>query len=104
MTRNSHPAFRSSHEFSGPRRTRRVIAGEGMVTPVQDFTWRGDQWIANRDHVVPEHEVVQEHPERFTPCYPKESSPGVLAFLERKRALGQREPWRLGTRRRQAAT
>jgi hypothetical protein len=99
MTHRSDAAFRGSHELSGPHRSRRVIAGQGMLTPVQDFTWRGDRWVADRDRVVPEHDAVQEHPLRFTPCYPKEDSSAVLAFLERKRALRQREPWRLGPSR-----
>src|SRR6476619_4660907 len=101
MTHRPNPSLSSSHEFSGPRRSRRVIAGEGMLTPVRDFTWRGDRWVASRDQVAPDHEVVQEHPERFTACYAKESDPGVLAFLERKRALREREPWRLGPHHRQ---
>jgi hypothetical protein len=99
MTHHSGLASRGSFELSGPRRSRRVIAGQGMVTPVADFTWRGERWVADRDHVVPDHEVVQEHPERFTPCYVKEDGVEVLAFLERRRALREREPWRLGPAR-----
>ena len=98
MTHHSDLAFRSSQEISGRHRTRRVVAGEGFLTPVKDFTWQGDKWIAGRDRVVPDHEVVRDHPELFTPCYHKESDPAILKFLQRKRALSAaREPWRLSS-------
>ena len=94
---HSDLAFGSWDEISGPGRVlfRRILAGEGMLTPVKDFTWRGDRWLADRDHVVPDHEVVREHPELFTPAYAKERSIAVLRFLERKRALREKESWRL---------
>jgi hypothetical protein len=96
------------HEVSGPSRCgrRRVLAGEGMLTPTRDFTWRGERFRARVTRVSPDHEVAKSrHAQLLTPAYAKESGHEVLRFLERicgERSghRGRREPWRLGPRER----
>jgi hypothetical protein len=92
----SQAAFHSYEEVDGgrgPRRSvRRVLNGEGRLTPERDFTWNGERYRANVTRVAPDHPVTQsEHAHLLTPAYAKESGYAVLTFLERVRGRkGQR--------------
>src|SRR5215207_5714255 len=98
------------------RRTKRILAGEGMLTPSQTFVWRGDTYTAGQTRVAVDHEVTRsEFAHLLTPAYEKEAGLRIIEFLERVRGrkgqrrgsiLPQRDclsswskgsaPWRLG--------
>jgi hypothetical protein len=63
-------------EASALGRSLKVIAGEGMVTPVAPMTVRyrdgsEERLLPNRHRFAPEHELVTQGPEKFRLCMPK---------------------------------
>jgi hypothetical protein len=72
--RLSAKAF-AAHAEAG-RGMRRVIEGEGMLTPGRPFTWRGERLEPNRDRVAPDHEVCySQFAHLLRPAYEKEAVP-----------------------------
>jgi hypothetical protein len=94
--KSSNAAFLTFQEVSGPRErsrsVRRIIEGEGKLTPSTTFVWRGDTYEAGTCRVTPDHEVTRsEFAHLLVPAYAKESGHAVLDFLETTRGRrGQR--------------
>jgi hypothetical protein len=57
--------FETAH---GVRVVRRVMAGEGMVTPVRPLLIDGKQAEPGRERFASDHELVRLRPELFRPC------------------------------------
>jgi hypothetical protein len=55
----------STETASGITRTRRIIAGETMVTPTREVTIGGERLRPGRDRFSVTHEYVRAHPEMF---------------------------------------
>jgi hypothetical protein len=60
-------------ESSGQTRQRRVMAGEGLVTPRKRLTLEqnglAETLIPRRDRLAVDHEFVARHPEWFEPSW-----------------------------------
>jgi hypothetical protein len=90
-------AFVSYEEVAGPRgrsrSVRRIIEGQGKLTPERDFTWRGNVYRAGITRVAPDADVARsEFAHLLTPAFAKEDGPPVIDFLERVR--GRKEQCR----------
>ncbi len=90
---SKHAAFNTYLEAGRGRR--RVLSGEGMLTPSRPFTWNGQHFEPDRARVVPDHPVAfSEYAHLLRPAYDKEAGMPVRRFLERvirdKRASGTR--------------
>src|SRR4051812_16201423 len=75
-------------EISGPtRRGKRVLAGEGTVTPVKPIALRdgdvSEVLVPGRDRLSYNHPLVYQYPERFRPTDPKD----VWTRADLRRAL-----------------
>jgi hypothetical protein len=109
-------------EESGGERGRRVVEGEGMVTPIRELVITdpdGSEEVLTprRTRLAPEAEIVRERPELFTLCCKDDRTDAPVAFRAALRAADRevsrqlvgepirrsgsstptaREPWRLG--------
>jgi hypothetical protein len=90
----------SANRFAA--RARRVIAGEGMLTPVEPLSFDGEALTPGRDRLSPDHPAVSQRPEWFRPADRKDTDTAARhrATLEREarsiRAGGPRQPGRPG--------
>jgi hypothetical protein len=98
----------TDEEFAavGPRhrRRRRVIAGEGMVTPVKLLVLETENGLENlhpgRSRLIVNYPFVRQHPELFRPCDPTDTATRdrMRAYLARAgpgAASHKAEAWRL---------
>src|SRR4051794_23180827 len=82
-------------ETAGPtRRRRRILAGEGMVTPTKPIVLRDadhSEVLGPGSRLVPDHPLVQMYPSRFVPCDPKDAAtrPALRSMLTRAVRLGR---------------
>ena len=80
-------AFVQGIEVSGRRPTdrrkpRRILLGQGMVAPVENFEFEGELWEAGLTRCVPEHRAVEHFPHLFRPCWSEDTSPEIVRFLD----------------------
>jgi hypothetical protein len=87
---------RSLEMAAGPRR-RRVIAGEGMVTPTKPLIFGHERLWPGRARLALDHELVRRRPEAFRAADPSDSATR-MKLGEMTRARGpaiDRPPWHL---------
>ena len=61
-------------------RTRKVLAGEGMLQCVKSFRYRGRAFLAGKTRVAPDHEAVAAMPTAFEPAMVGDEDPDVQRF------------------------
>lgn len=91
-------------ELSSPgatvTRRRRVVAGEGMVTPRQRLTIADDgtveTLVPGRDRLSVDHPFVARYPERFELCWSKDTETRAQLRVLVERAHRPTSPSRLG--------
>ena len=65
---------RPTETATDPNRPRRVIAGEGMVTPTKPLLFGNERLWPGRARLAPNHELVRRQPEDFRAADPSDSA------------------------------
>ena len=87
---------RPTETATDPLRRRRVMAGEGMVTPTKPLILGNERLWPGRSRLSPDHELVRRRPEDF-----RAADPSDCATRRQLRAMTgdcagiDRPPWRL---------